>query len=318
MRSIQEQPIGSAKEALRWMEEKAKAGKNRFLFRGQTAVYKTIKPSMTRIVSRKQGADSDQLQRRYHDLVTKYVGHASGMFGVRHIDEHDSLAILQHYIVKSPVIDLTGLPQIALYFAINHAKQDQECVVYAVDTSKQDKKKTALSDHQLIVRELEDGGTKHRWLRQDGFSVGPVDWRNFSKVKAFNLKALPGVEGRVFRKSPDDQALIQDLGNLENTADDPLAKTMFTQFKMLANACCLSQSEIDEILKNSSLIDPSINLQNQILAAEVKAQELNASDDLLRHIEHLKTASLGIWSTNEDCTWELVCRQINEIEVGKK
>jgi hypothetical protein len=47
----------------------------------------------------------------------------------------DSLSLGCHYIGRSPVIDLTGTPVIALYFALLGARLGDKCVVYSVNRS---------------------------------------------------------------------------------------------------------------------------------------------------------------------------------------
>ena len=61
---------------------------------------------------------------------------AAGVTGYSIPNEHDRLAILQHYIGRSPVIDLTATPEIALYFALSGAISGSTCVVYSLDRSK--------------------------------------------------------------------------------------------------------------------------------------------------------------------------------------
>ena len=118
----------SAKDALEWMENKAGGKGGQVLFRGQSRVWCTIKPSITR--------DDQETRNRMWAICHRFYSSAAGVTGYAIEKGHDRLAILQHYILRSPVIDLTGTPKVALYFALRGAELGQECVVYAVERNK--------------------------------------------------------------------------------------------------------------------------------------------------------------------------------------
>lgn len=104
----------SAREAIEWMKGKAHGRGDRVLFRGQNRVWPTITPSITRL---------DEQTMKDMWAICRWFGTAAhGVTGYCIPNEHDRLAILQHYLVRSPVIDLTATPEIALYFALQGAE----------------------------------------------------------------------------------------------------------------------------------------------------------------------------------------------------
>lgn len=108
--------VASGERALAWMLER-RAGPGQVLFRGQSRIWPDIRPSITR-------PDVDEDTRRaLWEICRRFVHVAQlGLTGYLVSSVHDRLAILQHYILRSPVIDLTGTPEIALYFALLGAK----------------------------------------------------------------------------------------------------------------------------------------------------------------------------------------------------
>ena len=173
----------TAKAASDWMENQAKG--KRVLFRGQSRVWPTIKPSITR--------DDSETMRQMLSICNWFNLGAAGVTGYIIEKEHDRLSILQHYILWSPLIDLTGTPKIALYFALLGATSGQECVVYSVDRNKADVQDVVFSDHFFLALPLQEGGLQHRWLKQDGYSVGPEDWSNFRGETQCRPPAAPPV-----------------------------------------------------------------------------------------------------------------------------
>ena len=283
----------SATEALEWMQGQ-KNSHDRMLFRGQKRVYPTIRPSIARIKDQKTRNEMWTICRHFY-------GSAMGVTGYRIEKGYDRLSILQHYILQSPVIDLTGTPKVALYFAVLKAEIGEECVVYSVDRNKAEEPGVVFSDHFFLALPLEDGGLKHRWLRQDGFSVGPEGWSDSSKVGAFDLLKLDGVSRMCFERGSDDKQLVAGLGDLESLDDDPLASKVRGVVTSIAKSLDVLSPGIQEILENSKTRDSHEKLADEIDGTISRAKEVHAPVELVQTLEDLKRASEGnYWDTSFD------------------
>ena len=218
--------------------------------------------------------------------------------------------LLQHYILRSPVIDLTGTPEVALYFALLGATTGQKCVVYAINPSEAEAPGVVFSDHSFLILPPRDGGAKHRWLRQDGYSVGPADWSNVEAVDNFDLLTLSGVDHMCFEKGHGDEKLVSGLGDLESLDDDPLASRVRGAVNSIARAIGAFDSPgIQEILKNSKTRDPDSELADEIDRLIAIAKGDNALQALVQDLEGMKKAlnggywdtswSVGLWSAQK-------------------
>ena len=295
----------SAREALEWMKGKADGQDDRFLFRGQNRVWPTIKPSITRLDA--------QTMRDMWAVCRWFNTAAHGVTGYHIPKEHDRLAILQHYILCSPVIDLTASPEIALYFALQGAEPSRECVVYSVDRSYAASANVVFSDHSFLALPLDSGGLKHRWLRQDGYSVGPTRWRNLDVVKGFDLLRLPGVESQCFVVGPDDGKLIPHLGDLEDTASDQLALAVRGTVTSVARSLNLLTPGITKVLQASKTRDPDAELTAEIDGLISLASTAKAPSDLLEMLGSLRTAVGTHWDTSFDCSLDWARGQVQRL-----
>lgn len=210
--------MSSARDALDWMNLKMRRPDSRVLFRGQNRVYPTIKPSMARLNAETM-VEMWNVCRRFHTA-------ANGITGYSVPSGHDRLAILQHYVGSSPVIDLTGNPTVALYFALRGVQVGNECVVYSIDQSACDPEQVVFADHEVLLLQPQDGGLQHRWLKQDGYSVAPRKWPALDAVRNFDLLNLSGVESKSFIKAAGDDDLTTSLADLEDISSDPLARAV--------------------------------------------------------------------------------------------
>ena len=202
---------------------------------------------------------------------------------------HDRLSILQHYIGRSPVIDLTGDPEIALYFALlGDSTEDEDRVVYAIDVKRAAKSGVVFSNHAFLALPLGSGGEKHRWVRQDGYSVGPTDWQNAEEVENFDLLELGGVSSRRFKKGTGDDKLVEHLGNLESTKDDPLALKVRGNVQSLAKFLGVLTPCVEAILNASSTVNPDDLLRQEIDELVTLADRLG-DEDTIRELSKLKT-----------------------------
>lgn len=285
----------SASEALAWMQDQKKADR-KMLFRGQTQVYCTIGPSITRKDYDQQ--TQDEMWSICHAFF--YACGKTGVTGYSIENAHDRLSILQHYIRRSPVIDLTGTPRVALYFAILGAEIGQKCVVYSVDRSKAEAPGVVFSDHPFFILPLEEGGLQHRWVKQNGYSVGPENWSNSDKVKEFDLLKLDGVNRMCFKKGPGDEKLVEELGDLESLLDDdPLASRVRGFVTAIAKSRDVHSPGIQKILANSQTRDPHGELVAEIDCAITEAKKVTSG--LLQELANLKRGfNAGHWNNDFD------------------
>ena len=283
----------SAREALKWMKEQAEEHGERVLFRGQARVWPTIKPSIARDEDQKTREDMWAICRRFTPSAMAVTGYAIE-------DDHDRLGVLQHYILRSPVIDLTGTPEVALYFALLGAEVGQACVVYAVDRCAASGPRVAFSNPSSSVLPPRDGGVRHRWSRQDGYAVGPADWRDTEAVEHFDLLTIDGVDRRCFRKGSADEELVSGLGDLESLDDDPLASRLRGVVTRIAAGLDAYSPGIRGILAASGTRDPDAELnaeiEHSIALAAALAEEVNAPRELIQQLAEMRrTLKRGQW-----------------------
>ena len=303
----------SASEALAWMQAQKKSDR-KMLFRGQTKVYCTIGPSITRKDYDQQ--TQNEMWSICHDFF--YACGKGGVTGYAIENAHDRLSILQHYIRRSPVIDLTGTPRVALYFAILGAEIGQECVVYSIDRSQAEASGVVFSDHPFFILPLEEGGLQHRWVKQNGYSVGPEDWSDSSKVEEFDLLKLDGVSCMCFEKGPDDEKLVAELGDLESLDDDPLASKVRGVVTSIVRSHGVYSPGIQKILENSKTRDPHGERTAEIDCMIARAKKVNAPPKLIQTLEKLKRASEGIsWETSHDATLYWVKKRLSNLSRTK-
>jgi hypothetical protein len=295
----------TAREALEWMERKAAGQGDRILFRGQNGVWPTTKPSITRL--------DEQTMREMWAICRWFNTAAHGVTGYDIPNEHDRLAILQHYVCRSPVIDLTATPAIALYFAIQGAQPNRECVVYSVERGAAASPDVVFSDHSFLALPLHAGGLKHRWLRQDGYSVGPARWRDLDVVKGFDLLRLPGVESKCFTIGAADEELIRHLGDLEDTATDQLALSVRGTITSVARSLNLLTPGITKVLQASKTRDPNEELTAEIDGLISLASTAKAPVDLLDMLGSLRIAVGTHWNTSCDCSLDWARGQVQRL-----
>ena len=122
-----EPPKETADAALQWMRDRAARPGQQALFRGQVKVYPTIFPSLLR------DTVSEELRNAWWDVTRHFIAERNGLTGYQIPSPHDALAVIQHYLIKSPVVDVTGTPEIALYFALADPASTGTRVVYAAN-----------------------------------------------------------------------------------------------------------------------------------------------------------------------------------------
>lgn len=293
----------SAKHALKWMENQAEEGRNRVLFRGQRRVWSSIKPSITR--------DVPEIRDRMWDICSKFYSFSGAATGYHIKEGYHRLGVLQHYIRRSPVIDLTGTPKVALYFALQGDELGQERVVYSVNRDEAEVPSVVFTDHFFLVLPPGEGGFKSRWLKQDGYSVGPENWRNAEVVQNFDMLKLNGINCMRFVKQSDDVELVKDLGNLESVDDDPLAPKIRSAVHAMAKEGIETLSPgVERIFADTNLPDPDAALSEEIDCLMAKAKSRGRSDLTVR-LEKIKKVSEGCyWDTSWDATLSSVNNEL--------
>ena len=288
----------SAKDALEWMEKQAARKCDRVLFRGQSRVWSKITPSITR--------DDLNTRPRMWSICRWFVSNAAAVTGYGIKKEHDRLAILQHYVLRSPVIDLTGTPMVALYFALQGARLGQECVVYSVDRDKAERSNVVFSDHFFLILPLPEGGLQHRWLKQDGYSIGPKHWKDLKVVENFDMLKLDGIGCMRFVKQLDDDKLVKDLGDLESVENDPLASKVRGVVNSLAKSLDLLSPGVAQILKATKTRDPDADLAAELNSLMATTNSYGR-EDLTAELRKMKAALKGCyWDTSWDAALSLI------------
>ncbi|MBS0347135.1 MAG: FRG domain-containing protein [Proteobacteria bacterium] len=295
----------SAGDALEWMRRKADDQGDRILFRGQNRIWPTVKPSITRL--------DEQTMMEMWAICRWFHTAAHGVAGYQIPNEHDRLAILQHYIGRSPVIDLTGTPEVALYFALQQAEPNRECVVYSVDRGIAASSGVVFSDHSFLALPLDSGALMHRWLRQDGYSVGPAAWRDLGVVRNFDLLKLPGVESKCFTTNSADNNFIFRLGDLEDTQSDPLALAVRGVVTAVARSLELLTPGIINVLQASKTIDPIAKVVAEIDSLISLALTVKTPSSLLNELRRLRTAIETSWDTSCECSLDMAQGEIKRL-----
>lgn len=151
----------------------------KFLFRGQTQDFGNIKPSFARV------AHNSVLRGQSYTIYRYSPNLLRGLYGYS-ISSEEAVAVLQHYGMPTPQIDLTHNIDIAIYFATEIISQDILPRIYVIDTSKVNED-VVLTDHFFLVNDLANAGLNNRWLRQDGYAIMHKDWVSAKDAEEFDL-----------------------------------------------------------------------------------------------------------------------------------
>jgi FRG domain len=259
----------------------------------------------------------DAEQTALMSVIREFPRYAAGITGYAIPNVVDRLGLLQHYVGRSPVVDLTGTPNVALYFALLGAAPKMKCVVYALD-------RTALSedimiaDHQFLVLPLSEGGVRHRWLRQDGFAICPREWQNLNVVNAFDLRMLPGLQEFCFDVQLGDGGYQEEMGDLLSLSGDPLAARIKTVLLLLLRELGLDRHSISRFVRDVSPTDAEASLLAEIDTAIEHAQALGpGAESILAGFldcRHIATHAGGYWDTSWDCKLDALKRQLDRAQ----
>jgi len=202
-------------------------GRPRFLFRGQRATYPSIKSTFARIPVTDMEIGQAYTVYRYAKQICQ------GLRGYM-IDHLDGVAVLQHYGWPTPLIDLTGTLEVAVFFALQGAAVGSRAVIYVVDTEKLPEQAVVV-DHTFLTHTFDDGGRQHRWLRQDGFALTTRDWRAATDAREFDLLTAPfrsALEANEFSVTGAEHC---DLADVLSMADDPIPQHLQSLLKLFCD-----------------------------------------------------------------------------------
>lgn len=270
--------------AIKWMNELLEKSPS-ILFRGQNQVYENIFPSVYR--------QSEIKRKAVLHLCREVHRYASGITGFAINSRFDEVGLVQHYMEVSPIIDLTGTPEIALFFAImNSENKDTEQVIYAFLEEDLEKHSLEVSDHNFMLLPLDQDGHKCRWIRQDGFGVCK---RNFSK---FDLLEVPHKQ-LTFTPNQIDIDTIASYANVLSTWDDPIANQVYSFLHLLSEKLGYSNILCAELHRHG-YVHPSLKIRNEIDELMYIAMKHNLRDEIQEIKKFHKANNKRLW----DMAWE--------------
>jgi FRG domain-containing protein len=174
--------------------------KPRYFFRGQRKEFTpqnssrpSIKTSIS-IVNGFSGSDTEKKKIRSQAYrICMLSGRiAGGMAGDLNMKVEDALALMQHYLWLSPVLDISGTISVAMFFAGLYSSQNEKSIIYVIDAEKVNGE-LLLYDHDFLMYDLKHGGLRHRWLRQDGYGISLRNFTGLTEVEDFDLVNYEGV-----------------------------------------------------------------------------------------------------------------------------
>jgi hypothetical protein len=188
-----------------------------YYFRGQTADYRNIIPTIARNPNGVEDAgELEQIRRQAYGVCELADKMASGIGGT----VEEGLALMQHYGLVTPVVDVTATIDVAVFFAFLGHEAGKESVIYVFDREKAEEN-IQFVNHDFLLQSLGDGAQRCRWVRQDGYAVTIRDHHLWDKVMQFDLKQSACLVDTVrFTFEPREAPERSDYLEL---AGDPLA-----------------------------------------------------------------------------------------------
>ncbi len=177
----------------------------RYLFRGEEDnTWTATKSSFGRFVEQFQ----EEGCSRYAQII--YLSAYRGLRGIDGytISPEEGIALLQHYGMPTPQIDLTGNIDVAIYFATENRSAKLKPIIQIIDTT-QIPDDLEIVNHAFLTTKDMDAISKHRYVRQDGYAITPKEYNRKDIAQTFDLKIS---EYQTFVKSvsfsPNDQENI--------------------------------------------------------------------------------------------------------------
>jgi hypothetical protein len=173
-------------------------------------------------------------------------------------------------------------------------------VVYAADAAVLENTGLVVTNHGFLALPLNKGGLKHRWLRQDGYTVGVPNWQNLEASRNLDFARCVGVECFTFESCSDDTDIVRNLGDLETIEGDPLAASVRAVFESIAIATDSSEA-VGRLIAGTKTLDAKGKLIVEIESLIEKAQQFGRSEKDLAQLQALLAAANSqYWDTS----WE--------------
>jgi hypothetical protein len=201
-----------------WAEPMYRSAPPRYLFRGQPARYASVSCLIARF------DPWDELAFGQHYTICRYArtGHIGGLqaHGFPPILEDDAVAVLQHYGMRTPFIDLTSDLETALYFAVYDTQPGEHCHLYVLDWKK------LPGEYKVVSHEfaLGEHPPSNRWTRQKAFSIAPRDWHQATSIRDWDLLNSPAYKAIDRFTFEADHSLLALGPSLLSKASDPLPR----------------------------------------------------------------------------------------------
>ncbi len=276
---------------LTWMKELKHENPN-FLFRGQNREYNTISPSMFR--------ENETKQLAVLKLCVEIHKYSSGITGYRLNNSLEELGLLQHYLELSPMLDLTGTPEVALYFSLLKHHTETPQIIYAFDQSDLKENGLEIVNHDFLLLPIDQKGYQCRWIMQDGYGVCLKDWRNLESSKNFNLLDYKH-QKFIFNVGEIELKTAENLGNLLDVKEDRVAERIFNILYMLSENLNI-QDVISKELNRYGFTDPKKSLDTFINSLILIAKRKNIYIEELNNLK--KANNENYWDTSFDVALE--------------
>ncbi|HTB30701.1 MAG TPA: FRG domain-containing protein [Bacteroidia bacterium] len=151
----------------------------KYLFRGQTKSYGSFQPNFARLAK-------DRILRGQAQTLYSWSRDNLRLNGYRVNNPKEAVAVLQHYGLPTPQIDLTGNIDVAIYFATENLDESSSPRIYVIDTTNITED-LELTEHFFFLDTIDNNGHRNRWLRQDGYAIMPQKWTQADEVNKFDL-----------------------------------------------------------------------------------------------------------------------------------
>jgi len=286
-------------EVLTWMKS-LKDDNPDILFRGQNKEYNNVGSSMFRQSQTKQAA----VMR----LCAETHRYAGGITGYSINDSLEELGLIQHYLELSPMLDLTGTPEIALYFALLNSDKTNEQIIYAFDSNELRESNIEVVNHDFLLLPINQQGYQCRWIKQDGYGVCLKEWKNIELSKIFNLLDYNHQMFK-FYAGENEWEVVQNLGNLLDIKNDKVAERVFNFLHLLSGHLGI-QDILSTELNKYGFQNPkkSLNshLDNLIEIAKKKNLDLYLPD--LNKL--IKANNKDYWDTSFDAMLDYIEKKL--------
>lgn len=226
----------SPKALLEYLHQLARVDQHRprYLFRGQNSIF--INPATNRascLSTFHRLPEDEELRAQAFTLYRRAKQICGGLAGYTLRDHLDGVAVLRHYELPAPLIDVTGTPEVAVSFALLKSSPKDQHIVYVIDRD-QLPDSVVVVDHDFLTHPLNEGGARARWLRQDGFAVAPLSWQ--AATPAFDLLSAalkPAIEIHYFPSTSDTELPQLDLLSMTG---DPVAARIASVLRPFAKS----------------------------------------------------------------------------------